>query len=115
MQQILDAPKRYQDGIQRKKKRSPTVEHRGGNMLCRINQRNRNMPRDGMGPKRRCNLQTPRSMSTKPCLFDRPMSNAERQKRWRQAHPEHKPIHTAYVRNWRARLNASTKEESKEK
>lgn len=40
-------------------------------------------------------------MSTKPCLFDKPLTGAQKQARWRAAHPEHRDNHTVYVRNWR--------------
>ena len=40
-------------------------------------------------------------MSTKPCLFDKPLTGAERQKRWRTAHPEARKQRTLWMQEWR--------------
>jgi len=49
-------------------------------------------------------------MSTKPCLFDKPLTGAQRQKRWRDAHPETRKQRTLWMQEWRnrrAKLNLS--------
>jgi hypothetical protein len=48
-------------------------------------------------------------MSTKPCLFDKPLTGAQRQKRWRDSHPESRDKRTLWMREWRSRKRSTWK------
>ena len=55
-------------------------------------------------------------MSTKPCLFGVPLTPAQRQKRWRDAHPETRKQRTLWMQEWRERKHMEQlKEEEMER
>lgn len=53
----------------------------------------------------------------RPCIGIVPLTNAERQARYRKAHPEYKQEHARYMRFWKylKRLNGLAQQEPKEK